>query len=300
MKTESLTRQAAGVLARSFLLSPGRKLFETNKTNYNLPMSKLQKLMCGMYIILLDYADGLFPPTFEDQAKAYEAEVNLRDSMPGVTADEYEAAELRKPFWGAHLYRRYSGGFNRLLALWEAHQVQRGSLLLELGCGSGWMAEFLALVGYRVVGTTISPIDVALGAQRVESLKHKRITDRLSFEQAPMESVHQVVGAHGPFDGAFVFEALHHAFDWRSAILSASQCLKAGGVFIIANEPNLLHTFVSYRAARLTHTHEIGLSKSQLLRHLGQCGFSQLTVVQPKLNNWITTHWIVARKEDGA
>ncbi len=48
--------------------------FENSK-NWNLSLSKLGKLQAGMYLILEDYSQGLFPPKFEDQAKTYAGSV---------------------------------------------------------------------------------------------------------------------------------------------------------------------------------------------------------------------------------
>ena len=68
----------------------------------------------------------------------------------------------------------------------------------------------------------------------------------------PMESVADFLQDKEvlPFDVVFVFEALHHAYDWHQSLKSAFECLKPGGWLIICNEPNLIHTFVSYRIAK--------------------------------------------------
>src|SRR2546428_6810667 len=107
------------------------------------------------------------------------------------------------------------------------------------------MAEFLAMSGYSVVGTSIAPNEIALANVRAESFRRKGLKNELSFKASPMESVDGALSdAHG-FDGVLVFEALHHAFDWRQAIAAAYRCLKPGGWLVLANEPNVLHTFIS-------------------------------------------------------
>jgi len=63
-----------------------------------------------------------------------------------------------------------------------------------------------------------------------------------------------------------------------------------------ANEPNLLHTFISYRVARLSNTHEIGLSRKALTREMQQVGFSETRVFAPKLNDLTSSHWIASPK----
>lgn len=295
-QSKSVSQKLAGLLAGSFLLGNGRRLFEENCRNYNLPLSKLQKLLAGGYIILRDHADGKFPPTFEDQARAYQAEIDFYDSMAGSTKEQNLDAHRRKPFWGPVAWGKYSASFTRLLAAFESLPLKPGARLLELGCGCGWMSEFLALSGYNVVGTTIMPDDIALGEERARALKQRGLTELLAFRTSPMESVHDAAKDLGPYDCAFVFEALHHAFDWRAAIESASRSLKPGGWLLLANEPNLLHTYVSYRIARLSNTHEIGMSRKLLVAQMQKCGLSNVRVMAPKWNNLVSEHWIAAQR----
>jgi hypothetical protein len=94
----------------------------------------------------------------------------------------------------------------------------------------------------------------------------------------------------------FVFEALHHAFDWRKAIRASYNCLKPGGWLILAQEPNVVHTFVSYRVSKLANTHEIGMSRKALLQELRLCGFSETLVFQPKINDLLSHHWMAGRR----
>jgi cyclopropane fatty-acyl-phospholipid synthase-like methyltransferase len=158
------------------------------------------------------------------------------------------------------------------------------------------MAEFLARSGYSVVGTSIAPSEIALAEQRVGACLSRGIESHLSFRVSPMESVDQIWPEPPEFDGVFVFEALHHAFSWRQAIEAASRCLRSGGWFVLANEPNLLHTFVSYRVARLSNTHEIGMSRRKLVEQMKAAGFKEIRALKPKINDLVSPHWIVARK----
>ena len=61
---------------------------------------------------------------------------------------------------------------------------------------------------------------------------------------------------------------------------------------MLANEPNLLHTFISYRVARLSNTHEIGMSRKRILAEMRGCGFTETVVVGPRFNDLVTPHWI--------
>jgi SAM-dependent methyltransferase len=277
-------------------MAHGRKLFESNQKNWHLPLSKFDKLSAGGYIILKDYSEGAFPPTFEDQARAYEAETRYMEGLPGTSLAEVEEAEMRKPFWGSTLYAKYSRNFLKLLRVFEQLGLQPRSRILELGCGTGWMAEFLALSGYSVVGTSIAPKEIALAKKRTEALRIKGFDGELDFALSPMECVDNVFNSTVQFDGVFVFEALHHAFDWRKAIRASYNCLKPGGWLILAQEPNVVHTFVSYRVSKLANTHEIGMSRKALLRELRLCAFSETRIFQPKINNLLSHHWVAGRR----
>ena len=285
----------AGALASSAVFRRGRTLFAENSRNWNLPLSKLDKLWTGSWLILDDYCKGVFPPTFPDQQKAYQAEKDYRFSLPGVTSAEVARSCMTKPFWLGLHGRNYLTHFNQLTASLELTEVRPPAKLLELGCGSGWMSEFLATIGYDVCGTTISDDDVADACRRVKSLEAKGLSPALRYIAAPMESVHQKVAA-GSFDAAFVYEALHHAFDWREAVHSAHACLRDGGWLLICNEPNALHTCVSYRVARLSNTHEIGFSKRELKAELEKTGFKKIISTGVTLHCWFRPHWLLAQK----
>jgi 2-polyprenyl-3-methyl-5-hydroxy-6-metoxy-1,4-benzoquinol methylase len=289
-------RWLAGNLARSFLCSRGRHLYERNRVNWVLPMSKTDKLMAGGYMILRDYSEGIFPPTFADQAKAYQAEIDYMENLPGVSAEENVAAQMRKPFWGARGFGRMSRDFGRVLGVLESLGLPPNSRILELGCGAGWMSEFLALHGYSVVGTSIAPMEIEVAQRRADAFQLRRLDNHLSFQTSPMEEVDQRVQGQHDFDAAVVFEALHHAFDWKKALQASFRCLRADGWLLLANEPNLMHTFISYRVARLSNTHEIGLSQKHLCAELTRCGFREIRILQPRMNNLVTQHWIAARK----
>jgi cyclopropane fatty-acyl-phospholipid synthase-like methyltransferase len=291
----SVLNAAAGWLSSSFLFARGRTLFEANSRSWSLPMTKWDKLLAGGYLILKDISTGRFPPQFEDQAKAYQAEIDFYLSTPGQNLKTNLEAHDRKPFWGSKGFADYSAKFVKLLRIFETIGLTPGHHLLEMGCGAGWMAEFLALSGYSVCGTSIMPMDITLANKRVAAWGSRELTNQLYFRVSPMESVDEVVEGE-IFDGVFVFEALHHAFDWRKSIKAAYRCLKASGWLVLANEPNLLHTFVSYRVARLSNTHEIGLSRRALTREMRQAGFQEIRVFAPKPNNMISEHWIAARK----
>ena len=291
----NFSRKLAAALADSFLLSRGKNLFERNTREFWMPLSKADKVFAGIYIILADYSVGKFPPQFEDQAAAYQAEIDYLKSMPGDAAETVEGA-LRKPFWNPEAFDKYCQGFSQLWRALLSLDVKPGKRLLELGCGSGWMAEFLANAGYKVTATTISDQEVSLANKRLAALEEKGWGENLRFFAAPMESVSEHLPPNSMFDCVFVFEALHHAYDWREAIRTSIKVIAPKGWLVLANEPNLMHTFISYRVSRLTKTHEIGMSQTELINEMKKAGFGNIHVLAPRLNNLVSAHWIAGQR----
>src|SRR5687768_7316475 len=146
----SLTRSFAKWLAQSALFARGRDLWAQNQRDVLLPnreWSKWDKLSAGSYLILHDFAEDLFPPRFPDRLAVYADEARVAD-QPGAAVAEQLAGAARKPFYGVFGARLYMRDYGRLVEALEAHGIRPPQRLLELGCGSGWMAEWLALNGY--------------------------------------------------------------------------------------------------------------------------------------------------------
>ena len=288
-------RRIAGALASSPLFSRARRLAEKNRADWNLSLSRADNLRICSYLILSDYAAGLFPPADLDQATAYENELQYGHASGGISPEEFQAKETRKPFWDAHAADKYINGFVRLLRLVESLGVAPGSRVLELGCGSGWMAEFFALAGYNMVATTIAPSDRRGVESRPAGLKAKGMTSELVFKLSPMESVDQAVELNS-FHAVYLHQALHHAHDWKAVLSAAFRALKPGGWIIIADEPNLLHTFISYRMGKMSDTREIGMSRRQIIRCLRDSGYREMRTISPRIDDRLHPLWIAARK----
>lgn len=291
----SVSRFVARGFSQSMLLGRGRRLFDLNQANWELPLSKLDKAVITAYLVSKGYAAGEFPPTFEDQGLAYQAEINYSETLPGISASRVRDINLRKPFWGDSEMARY---LHDVVAISAAIAQNCGpqARILELGCGSGWLSEMLATMGYSVVGTTISPHDVEDANLRIAALRAKRIEADLQFVVTPMEDVFSATKDHAPFDCVIVYEALHHAFDWRQTCASVFQTLRPGGVFLICAEPNLIHTFTSYRVALLSKTHEIGFSRRALRSALREIGFQNDRSIRNKIGLLYRSHWLAAEK----
>ena len=288
-------RRVAGALARSRLFSRARSLTEKNRADWNLSLGRADNLLVCSYLILADYAAGIFPPARLDQATAYENEMQYGRALGGVSPEKFQAKEMRKPFWDANAADKYLNGFVRLLRLVESLGIAPGSRVLELGCGSGWMAEFFALAGYNIMATTIAPTDQPAVESRTAALRAKGVTSELTFKLSPMESVDQAVELNS-FHAVYLHQALHHAHDWKAVLSAAFRALKPGGWIIIADEPNPLHTFISYRMGKMSDTREIGMSRRQIIRCLRDSGYREMRTISPRIDDRLHPLWIAARK----
>jgi hypothetical protein len=77
-------QKIAGNLSNSFIFNRAKYLWKENQINFWLPLNKWEKLYLGVYLIIKDYSESLFPPKFEDQQAAYDGEINYFDSLPGI------------------------------------------------------------------------------------------------------------------------------------------------------------------------------------------------------------------------
>lgn len=262
-----------------------------------MPLSKFEKLQTGAYIILEDYACGVFPPSFNDRQAAYQAEIDYHNSLPGAASEDVAAANMQKPFWFGRDLKRYLREFCTLCECLQRCHIAPPARVMELGCGHGWTTELLATMGFEMMGTSIGEDDILYCHKRIASLEAKGLKRVMQFKASPMESVADLVGPKGYYDAVFVYEALHHAFAWREAIQSASECLKPGGWLLLCKEPNLIHTFTSYRISRLSNTHEIGMSRPQLMDQMRKCGLTRVAHMGSPWHFWIKPHWICGQKK---
>ncbi len=155
--------------------------------------------------------------------------MNYRYNVPGLDPATVNLVERQKPFYAGRSMERYLSPFIQFTKLLDQVKASPPSRLPELGCGTGWMSEFMAIAWFDVTGTSISPPDIADAKARIESLAIKGISAKLRFEASPMEEVAEKVGPRNYYDVVYVFEALHHAFDWRQAVQSSFECLRPGG-----------------------------------------------------------------------
>jgi SAM-dependent methyltransferase len=294
-------RRGAQILADSFLLRPGQKIHESRADDWKLDQNFRDKVWASLYLIARDFSLGEFPPRFVDQQETYRREAQYLASMPGADFAQTLQREMRKPFmpseapWLSDL-GRYLNSLLFLIQCLSQAGIAPPAKLLELGCGSAWMAEFLALYGYSLVATNLPSTELEIARRRADSLHAKGCGAKLKIIGAAMESVGTETESEMPFASVFVHEALHHAFDWKVTVGEVYRVLRPGGYFFICQEPNAAHTFICHRSAKILKTHEIGFHKSDLIRGLKAANFSEVIVLRPWMNNFFSPFWIRAKR----
>ena len=110
--------------------------------------------------------------------------------------------------------------------------LRAGRSILDVGCGSGWLSEYFARLGYEVKGIDISPTLIEMSRRRVASVPYEvdhETTLRCTFAIHDIET--------GPldekFDAVICYDSLHHFEDERAVMRNIASMLDVGGVLFI-------------------------------------------------------------------
>ncbi len=128
----------------------------------------------------------------------------------------------------AETFRHFCDFANIAVAL----SLPAGSTILDVGCGSGWLSEYFARLGYVVKGIDISPELIQMSRDRVARVPYDvdhETNPRCDFEVHDIESA--PVG--GQFDGVICYDSLHHFEDERAVIAHLAAATKYGGSLFI-------------------------------------------------------------------
>ena len=118
-----------------------------------------------------------------------------------------------------------------------AHIVDRLKLgiraqVLDVGCGPGWMSEYLARCGYWVTGIDISEDMVEIARQRVAE-----VPGQVAEGIEPVAEFHAMPVREMPwtdrFDAAILYDTMHHFDDELETLRVIQRTLAPGGTIYI-------------------------------------------------------------------
>ncbi len=132
----------------------------------------------------------------------------------------------------AETFRHFCDFANIAVAL----ALPPGSRILDVGCGSGWLSEYFARLGYIVHGIDISPELIEMARDRVARVGYD--VDHETELQCTF-AVHDIESAalNEQFDGVVCYDSLHHFENERAVIRHLAAVTRyAGSLFILEGD----------------------------------------------------------------
>ena len=100
--------------------------------------------------------------------------------------------------------------------------------VLDVGCGPGWMSEFLARCGYAVTGVDVSEDMVAIARERIAA-----INGEVGGGIGPVAEFHAMPVLELPwrarFEAAVLYDAMHHFDNEQETLRAIRRALAPGG-----------------------------------------------------------------------
>jgi 2-polyprenyl-3-methyl-5-hydroxy-6-metoxy-1,4-benzoquinol methylase len=144
----------------------------------------------------------------------------------------YNLANKPPKFRGEGMDRETHRHFCDFANMAAALGLPAGSGILDLACGSGWLSEYFARLGYDVTGIDISPQLIQIAEDRLRAvppmIDHQtEIRCRFrthDIELAPLEE---------KFDAVVCYDAMHHFVDEHAAVRHIAAMLPLGGLLFV-------------------------------------------------------------------
>lgn len=125
-------------------------------------------------------------------------------------------------------------------------RLPKGSVILDVACGSGPDVVYLAEQGYYVVGFDIAPGMVAITRQKVLA---RGLADRVFLF---VGRASQIPCSDNTFDATSICAALHHMEDARGTLKELARVTRPGGILSAGSEPNAwIYRFRAVKHSRI-------------------------------------------------
>jgi SAM-dependent methyltransferase len=166
-----------------------------------------------------------------------------------------------------------------------AHIVDRLGLgvraqVLDVGCGPGWLSEFLARCGYWVTGVDVSEDMVRIARERAAAIEEpigEGVEALAEFHAMPVREMPW----SDRFDAAILYDAMHHFDDELETLRVIRRTLVPGGrIFIhegVRPEPESEGERQLIAEMQEYGTLESPFDPDYLVAVLGKAGFTQVT-----------------------
>lgn len=179
------------------------------------------------------------------------------------------SVDSQSEFWDQWNMTNRTGGFDTLMerqrdmAVTWLRKCKRPAAILEIGCGTGWLANQLSEYG-TVYGVDLSRRSIAAASAQYPHLKF----EAGDFQSMPIE---------GRFDFITSADVIAHVPDQQAYMDRVAELLNPGGIFVLMTQ----NEFVWNRFSKLQPQHQDQLRKWPTLgemRRMMRSKFKELHV----------------------
>ncbi len=128
----------------------------------------------------------------------------------------------------AETHRHFSDFANMAVVL----ALPAGVKILDVGCGSGWLSEYFARLGYEVTGIDISEDLIRMARERVERVPYNVDHETALRCRFLVQDV-ELAPLAEKFDAVICYDSLHHFEDERKVFRHLAEMLDVGGLLFI-------------------------------------------------------------------
>jgi len=128
----------------------------------------------------------------------------------------------------AETHRHFTDFANMASAL----ALRAGARILDVGCGSGWLSEYFARLGYDVTGIDISDELIEMARDRVERVPYDVDHETALCCRFLTQDIESAALSE-KFDAVICYDALHHFEDERKVFRNLAAMLDVGGLLFI-------------------------------------------------------------------
>ncbi|MFN2499233.1 MAG: methyltransferase domain-containing protein [Pyrinomonadaceae bacterium] len=107
-----------------------------------------------------------------------------------------------------------------------------GSRVLDVGCGSGWLSEYFARLGYYVKGIDISPDLIEMSRERVARVPYGVDHETPLLCDFAVHDI-ELTALDEKFDLVLCYDSLHHFQDEHAVMRNLAAMLEVGGLLFL-------------------------------------------------------------------